>query len=394
MAKQLLFFDKNYFAFYKKLKSEQGKDIISITDSLLNFDKIVEIDEYCQIIDISSLAGLDRLQYNAELVLPKYPTETIFIADKIHKELFEYNLRYFFDSFLDIDVIEDIEVEFNEVDNTVKSKKLKHKKIIDLNRDEINVFTDSFTKHIYGHEKFKDDFTELIRNFRVFNKLGEHKILSLFLMGDSGVGKTEVARAIHKSLGGKSKIAKINFGNYSSDNSLNSLIGSPRGYIGSEEGEIFIRVKETDTGLILIDEFEKSNSTLFNYFLDVLESGKMVSSMAEEIDLNGFIIIFTSNISKEDFPKRISPELRSRFDYKGYFMLLYQNDKKKFVEFRVNNILEKFNENYEIDLPKDMCYKIINRINVNNFKNMRDLNKNIKDTFVNYIIEILAQNEH
>ncbi|EDO25758.1 predicted protein, partial [Nematostella vectensis] len=119
---------------------------------------------------------------------------------------------------------------------------------------------------------------------------------SLFLMGDSGVGKTEVARAIHKSLGGKKKIAKINFGNYSSDNSLNSLIGSPRGYIGSDEGEIFIRVKESDTGLILIDEFEKSNSMLFNYFLDVLESGKMVSSIAEEIDLNGFIIIFTSNI--------------------------------------------------------------------------------------------------
>lgn len=54
----------------------------------------------------------------------------------------------------------------------------------------------------------------------------------------------------------KRKLAKINFGNYSSDNSLNSLIGSPRGYIGSEEGEIFIRVKDSDTGLILIDEFE------------------------------------------------------------------------------------------------------------------------------------------
>lgn len=59
----------------------------------------------------------------------------------------------------------------------------------------------------------------------------------------------------------------------------------------------------------MIDEFEKSNSTLFNYFLDVLENGKMVSSLAEEIDLNGFIIIFTSNISKEDFTQVISPEL-------------------------------------------------------------------------------------
>ena len=62
------------------------------------------------------------------------------------------------------------------------------------------------------------------------------------------------------------KLVKINFGNYSSDNSLNSLIGSPRGYIGSEGGELFIRVKDSDIGIILIDEFEKSNSTLLITF--------------------------------------------------------------------------------------------------------------------------------
>lgn len=113
-------------------------------------------------------------------------------------------------------------------------------------------------------------------------------------MGESGVGKTEVARTLHRCFDGKKKLAKVNFGNYSSEFSLSSLIGSARGYIGSEDGEIFIRVRDTDVGVILIDEFEKSNATLFNYFLDVLESGKIISSLAEEIDLNGFIIIFTS----------------------------------------------------------------------------------------------------
>lgn len=393
MRTQLLFFDKLYFDFYKKLKSKEGKEIISITEGLLNFDKIDEINEYSQIVDISSLVSLDRIQYNAELVLPKFPEDTIFIADKKHKELFEYELRYCFKDFIDIDSIEDINVEYNIVDNTVKSKKLNHKKIIDLNNREINEFIDSFSNHIYGHEKFKDDFSELIRNFRVFNKLGEHKILSLFLMGDSGVGKTETARAIHKSLGGKSKLAKINFGNYSSDNALNSLIGSPRGYTGSESGEIFIKVKESDIGVILIDEFEKSNTTLFNYFLDVLESGKMVSSMAEEIDLNGFIIIFTSNISKDEFPKRISPELRSRFDYKGYFMPLFHSHKEKFVEFRIKNIIEKFNKNFEFELPENISTNILNRINVGKYNNMRDLNKKIKDTFVKFVMELLIKNE-
>lgn len=393
MRTQLLFFNKLYFDFYKKLKSDEGKEIISITDGLLNFDKINEVDELNQIVDISSIVSLDKIQYNAELVLPKYPYNTIFIADIKHKELFEYELRYCFEEFIDIDSIEDIDVEYNVVDNTVKSKSLKHKRIIDLDSDEISDFIDSFSNHIYGHEKFKDDFSELIRNFRVFNKLGEHKILSLFLMGDSGVGKTEVARAIYKSLGGKSKLAKINFGNYSSDNALNSLIGSPRGYVGSEAGEIFIKIKDSDIGVILIDEFEKSNSTLFNYFLDVLESGKMVSSMAEEIDLNGFIIIFTSNISKEEFPKRISPELRSRFDYKGYFMPLFHSHKEKFVEFRIKNIIEKFNTNFEFELPENIATDILYKINVSQYNNMRDLNKKIKDTFVKFVMELLIKNE-
>ena len=387
----MLFFDKLYFDFYKKLKVEEGKEIISITEGLLNFDKIDEVNEYTQIVDISSLISLERIQYNAELVLPKFPEDTIFIADKKHKELFEYELRYCFEDFIDIDSIEDIDVEYSVVDNTVKSKNLKHRKIIDLNSEEINEFINSFSNRIYGHEKFKDDFTELIRNFRVFNKLGEHKILSLFLMGDSGVGKTEVARAIHKSLGGKKKLAKINFGNYSSDNALNSLIGSPRGYVGSEAGELFIRVKESDIGIILIDEFEKSNSTLFNYFLDVLESGKMISSMAEEINLDGFIIIFTSNISKEEFPKRISPELRSRFDYKGYFMPLFHSHKEKFVEFRIKNIIEKFNKSFEFELPENITTNILSQINVSKYKNMRDLNKKIKDTFVKSVMELLVK---
>lgn len=390
---RLLFFDKNYFSFYKKLKAEEGIEIISITDSLLQFEKIEDFNPETQILDISSLASIDKVQYNGEWVLPKFPYGTTYIADKALKDIFEYQLRYLFEKFEDIDVVEDLDIEYNEVEGTIKSNILKHNKIIDLSPEVYTQFLKNFCDQLYGHEKFKVDFSEIARSFRVFNKLGEHKILSIFLMGDSGVGKTEVARAIHKSLGGKKKIAKINFGNYSSDNSLNSLIGSPRGYIGSDEGEMFMRVKDSDTGLILIDEFEKSNSMLFNYFLDVLESGKMVSSMAEEIDLDGFIIIFTSNISKEDFPKKISPELRSRFDYKGYFMPLFYSDKRKFVEFRIKNIIEKFNDKYKIELPENIKEDIYDRIDVAKFQNMRDLNKSIKDTFVKYVMELFAQQD-
>lgn len=334
----LLFFEKDSFYEYKEQKFTEGYTIISIGDFLINIadESIFQNFDYkSNIIDISALAaGYKEIQLIGEQVLNKFSEhETIFIADRKYEEVLRYELRYCFDTFGNVEIPD----SFQQVKQNKKTK-VKLRRITDLEEHELEVFFQKFREKLYGHEKFKDDFEGLVKSFRIFNKLGEHKILSLFLMGESGVGKTEVARTIHECLDGKMKLAKVNFGNYSSEFSLSSLIGSARGYIGSDDGEIFIRVRNADVGVILIDEFEKSNATLFNYFLDVLESGKIISSLAEEIDLDGFIIVFTSNINKEDFLNRISPELRSRFDYKGLFTLLYNQDKRKFVEFRVKNM--------------------------------------------------------
>lgn len=134
--------------------------------------------------------------------------------------------------------------------------------------------------------------------------------------------------------------------------------------------------------MILIDEFEKADNAVFNYFLDVLENGKIVNSQADEYDVNGYIIVFTSNITKENFKKRISPELRSQFDYKGIFNLLTDEDKKKFVHFRVNQIISKYKEFVSSDIPDRLHDDVVSEIDVSQYKNMRDLNKKIKDTFV------------
>ncbi len=388
MKRELLFFERDVFYDYKEQKIQEGYNIISISDFIRNKILIDDFDYLNQIIDISALANgyKDLVQSLGEELIDKFPAfDTVFIADKKYEDTFRYELRYSFLYFKDIEIT--IESVNSGIKNNTEYKSIspKHRKIIDLDENELDSFLVKFRESLYGHEKFKDDFSELVKNFRIFNKLGEHKILSLFLMGESGVGKTEVARTLYKCLGGKKKLAKVNFGNYSSEFSLSSLIGSARGYIGSEDGEIFIRVRDSDIGIILIDEFEKSNATLFNYFLDVLESGKIISSLAEEIDLNGFIIVFTSNISKEDFKNRISPELRSRFDYKGLFTLLYNNDKRKFVEFRVKSIIKKFNLEFEHKLNEDLYEYFLSQIDVSKFHNMRDLNKKIKKVFVDYV---------
>ena len=385
--KKILFYHKNQFFNYKKQILSAGYELVSMSRFLSSL-KIEELDEETQYyVDLSSLAGFvkanDTQMLHFEQLFNSFGENITFICDKIYEKDIRYILRYIFDDFGDVEV--ESEEIISEQDETESTKPKQVKKITDLDETELETFFAAFDSRLYGHERFKEEFKEIVESFRVFNKLGEHKILSLFLMGDSGVGKTEVARSIHKALGSKSKLAKVNFGNYSSHDALNSLIGSPLGYIGSDGGELVKRMSESDVGLILIDEFEKADNAVFNYFLDVLENGKIVNSQAEEYDVNGYIIVFTSNISKDDFKKKISPELRSRFDYKGMFNLLTDEDKLKFVHFRVNQIVDKYKEFVSKDLPERIHDEVVGAIDVTQFKNMRDLNKKIKDTFVERI---------
>ena len=385
--KKILFYHKNQFFNYKKQILSAGYELVSMSQFLSSL-KIEELDEETQYyVDLSSLAGFvkanDTQMLHFEQLFNSFGENITFICDKIYEKDIRYILRYIFDDFGDVEV--ESEEIISEQDETESTKPKQVKKITDLDETELETFFAAFDSRLYGHERFKEEFKEIVESFRVFNKLGEHKILSLFLMGDSGVGKTEVARSIHKALGSKSKLAKVNFGNYNSHDALNSLIGSPLGYIGSDGGELVKRMRESDVGLILIDEFEKADNAVFNYFLDVLENGKIVNSQAEEYDVNGYIIVFTSNISKDDFKKKISPELRSRFDYKGMFNLLTDEDKLKFVHFRVNQIVDKYKEFVSKDLPERIHDEVVGAIDVTQFKNMRDLNKKIKDTFVERI---------
>lgn len=382
--KTLFFYTKAQFFNFKTAQIAAGFEFLSMS-KLLSSQKIDDLDEYQQYyVDISSLVGFlknnDSQLLNFEQLFGGFGENITFICDKAYEADIKYIFRYVFDDFSDVEADSDEPPVENEIETNTKSNTVK--KITDLDDHELESFFENFDARLYGHERFKEEFKGLVNSFRVFNKLGEHKILSLFLMGDSGVGKTEVARSIHKALGSKSKLAKINFGNYSSHDALNSLIGSPLGYIGSDGGELLKRVRESDIGLILIDEFEKADNAVFNYFLDVLENGKIVNSQAEEYDVSGYIIVFTSNITKENFKSKISPELRSRFDYKGMFNLLTDEDKKKFVHFRVNQIISKYKEFVSADIPDKLHDSVVAMIDVSQYNNMRDLNKKIKDTFV------------
>ena len=132
------------------------------------------------------------------------------------------------------------------------NSKNKNIRVIDLDKHEFENLIENISTQLIGHEMFKQELYFRLRQFRELNNLGLKKIFSIFILGDSGLGKTEVARIVNSCLNKNTNLIKINFGNYSSQDSINSLIGSPRGYRGSEAGELSIKLNKAHSGIILI----------------------------------------------------------------------------------------------------------------------------------------------
>jgi len=387
MIDKLILYYRSQYPYLRNEYEQNGYKILSYSN-FLNSDVITKYSNSVEkfIVDISSLGDIDKststgVLYNIEQLISFFPRNTIFISD-ISNENYKYALRYCFAEF------EDYYTEFADYkpEKEAGSKLPVVIRITDLAETSLEKILIKYNSTIFGHDKFKYDFKNIVDTYRIFNSIGEHKILSIFILGESGVGKTHIAKALYESMGGKKRLAKINFGNYSSHDALNSLIGSPRGYIGSDGGELFDRVQKTDVGIILIDEFEKATTPVFNYFLDVLETGKASNSMGEEIDLNGFVIFFTSNIPDSEFESKFSPELRSRFDYISKFMLLAPDEKRAYAINRGKTILNKYRAIKKNNwLNEEAIINTLSNIEVGRYKNMRQLNGKIKREFVKYI---------
>jgi len=258
----------------------------------------------------------------------------------------------------------------------------KLKRITDLTEPELSNLLLSIENKLIGHMKFKENLKNNLKQFLLLNKLNRRKIFSLFLLGKPGLGKTEVGKIISKTINPDSKIIKINFGNYSSQDALNSLIGSPAGYIGCDGGELSKKIDKNSVGVIICDEFEKADSEIKNFFLELLEDGKFTDSMGREYDLNGYIILFTSNIKDEnDFNSKMSPEFKSRINLICEFTPLSDKDKLKYIKHQI----DEFKEN--ISANSITHKKILNKINIE-YKDTDDL-RELRDRVFNKMIKYI-----
>lgn len=276
--------------------------------------------------------------------------------------------------------------EIVQIDNIYQNQNECHRNFGELTDKDLDIIKKELTEKLFGHDDFKKDLMHKILDFQTLNKISEEKILSLFLCGKPGIGKTETARIIHNALYSYSKPIKINLGNYKTGGSLNSLIGSPKGYIGSERGgELTNKIKNSDSKVIIIDEFDKSDTDLYNFFYELLEDGKFTDLDENEYNLNGYMIIFTTNLEKENYLEKIPAPIISRFTMLYNFSDISISEKARFINYRIDQLIKKYNRTYKVNFEFDNVINNVDLSYILKLNDLRQMNRLIRKEFLNFV---------
>lgn len=233
--------------------------------------------------------------------------------------------------------------------NTSESEKLLH-------------LEDNLRKRVIG----QDDALKKVSDAILRSRAGisdEHRPIGSFLfLGPTGVGKTEVAKALAENLfDSEDQIVRIDMSEYMEKFSVSRLLGAPPGYVGYEEGgQLTEAVRRKPYSIVLLDEIEKAHPDVFNILLQVLDDGRLTDSMGRVVDFKNTILIMTSNIGSEyllngvtkENEEKVENELKSRF--KPEFLnriddIIFFNPLTKDI---IGKIVLKFINNLEARLSK------------------------------------------
>ena len=165
-------------------------------------------------------------------------------------------------------------------------------------------------KRVVGQDDAVTAVAKAVRRARAGLKDPKRPIGSFLFLGPTGVGKTELARALASSLfGDESAMIRLDMSEYMEKHTVSRLVGAPPGYVGYEEGgQLTDAVRRKPYSVILLDEVEKAHADFFNILLQVLDDGRLTDSQGRTVDFRNTVIIMTSNLGAKALHKN-SPEL-------------------------------------------------------------------------------------
>ena len=259
--------------------------------------------------------------------------------------------------------------------------KIPVKKLTENEAERLKKLEKTLHKRVIGQEEAVSAVARAVRRGRVGLKDEGRPIGSFLFLGPTGVGKTEISKALAEAMfGDESAMIRVDMSEYMEKHSVSKMIGSPPGYVGYEEGgQLSEKVRRNPYSVILFDEIEKAHPDVFNVLLQVLDDGHITDAQGRKVDFKNTIIIMTSNAGAQSIvePKNLGfasvedekhtydrmkngvmeevkrifkPEFLNRIDDTIVFRTLNKDDMKQIVTLMTKSLVRRCSEQMNITL--------------------------------------------
>ena len=352
-----------------------------ITDRFLPDKAIDLMDEACSRkklgFSTTGRAQEKKKAVEAELVTLDKDLEAAIIAGDIEaageirarqKELFKKNVKKNSGTGRSTTITESDIADVVSVWTKIPVSRLTEKESKRLERLEAELH-----KRVVGQEEAVSAVAKAIKRSRVGLKDPKRPMGSFLFLGPTGVGKTELSKALAEIVfGSEDALIRVDMSEYMEKHSVSKMIGSPPGYVGFEEGgQLSEKVRTNPYSVVLFDEIEKAHSDVFNILLQVLDDGHITDSQGRKVDFKNTIIIMTSNTGADRIvdPKTlgfvtVTDEAKEHETMKGNVMdELKKNFRPEFLN-RIDDIIvfHALNEKNVRDITGLMLHELVGRV--------------------------------
>lgn len=283
-------------------------------------------------------------------------------------------------------------------------------KLMEGEREKVLKLQEQLSKRVIGQDEAVKKVSDAILRARAGIQNPNKPIGSFMFLGPTGVGKTELAKALAQILFDDDKnIVRIDMSEYMEKFSVSRLIGAPPGYVGYEEGGVLTEaVRRKPYSVVLFDEIEKANPDVFNLMLQILDDGRITDSLGKTVDFKNTIIIMTSNLGSEYMlnyknqeelnasmsmllKEKFRPEFLNRLDEIIYFNPLERDEIVKIAKLMLDNLASRLKD---MNLTLDITPEAFDVITDNGYDPeygarpmRRYIETNVETLIAKYIIE-------
>jgi len=219
-------------------------------------------------------------------------------------------------------------------------------RMLESEKEKLLRMEDEIHKRVVGQDKAISSVSDAVRRSRA-GLSNEHRPIGSFLfLGTTGVGKTELAKALAEFLfNDENMMTRIDMSEYQESHTVSRLVGAPPGYVGYDEGgQLTEAVRRKPYSVVLLDEIEKAHPDVFNTLLQVLDDGRLTDNKGRTVDFKNTILIMTSNLREEELRQRMRPEFLNRIDEIVVFDALSRDDIRKIVRIQMDLLRSKLEE--------------------------------------------------